>query len=257
MASPARSRLALAALIAGLASLTAAGPAGAWPGELPVEAAGEAAGKSRIAFGRSVEGRRLIARRIGDAGASRTALVIGEVHGDEEAGRAVVGQLRRQPARIEGFALWTVSSINPDGHESNVRTNARGVDLNRNFGVGWDGSEPEGSGYYAGPHPFSEPESRALRDLVRRIDPDLTVHYHQPWGSVLAPCAGPAPLQKRYAEIARLPLERCRGQRLPGTATRWQNERDGTAFVVELGPGGLSDSEVERNARAVRAIAVR
>lgn len=211
----------------------------------------------RIVFSHSVEGQRLVARRSGADNADMTALVVGEVHGDEEAGRAVVRRLRRRPGPLGGTALWTVTSLNPDGHERDGRTNANGVDLNRNFAVGWDGSEPEGSGYYPGPAPFSEPESRALRSLIRRLDPDVTIYYHQPWGAVLAPCSGPAPLQRRYAAIAQMPVDRCRGQRLPGTATRWQNERGGTAFVVELEPGRLSSGQAGRHARAVRAVAAR
>jgi hypothetical protein len=212
---------------------------------------------ARIVFGHSVEGTKLVARRIGPASARHTALVVGEVHGDEEAGRAIVKALRRDHRKLRDTAIWTVGTVNPDGHAHDRRTNDHGVDLNRNFPVGWSGAEPQGSGYYAGPHPLSEPESKGFRDLVREVDPDLTILYHQPWGAVLAPCSGPAPLQKRYADIASMPLDRCRGEHLPGTMTRWENSRHGTAFVVELAPGDLSDAQVRRHVRAVRAIATR
>ena len=210
---------------------------------------------ARIDFGRSVEGRKLIARRLGPPRAKRTALVVGEVHGDEEAGRAVLRELRRHRDRVGSAQIWTVTSVNPDGHAEDRRTNDHGVDLNRNFPLGWDGSEPQGSGYYAGPHPFSEPESRALRDLVRRLDPDVTVFYHQPWGAVLAPCSGPMRVQRLYSKVSRLGFDRCRGEGLPGTMTRWMNRRGGTAFVVELAAGRLSDSQARRHARAVRRVA--
>lgn len=212
--------------------------------------------RARIAFGESVEGRKLIATRIGPPRAGRTALVVGEVHGDEEAGRAVIRDLRRH-RRDLGAAIWTVLSVNPDGHASDRRTNARGVDLNRNFPVGWSGSEPPGSGYYAGPHPFSEPEARALRDLWRRLRPDVTILYHQPWGSVLAPCSGPIPLQRTYSRVSGIEVDRCRGEDLPGTMTRWMNKRSGTAFVVELPSGRLGEKQARRNARAVRRVAAR
>jgi hypothetical protein len=45
-----------------------------------------------------------------------------------------------------------------------------GVDLNRNYGVSWD--KPGGSSQdhcaenYRGPFPFSEPETRAIRDFL-------------------------------------------------------------------------------------------
>ena len=219
------------------------------------EPAGARRASSRVVFGHSVAGRKLTARRLGDARSERTALIVGQVDGDEEAGRAVIRRLRRHPGRLSGIDAWTVATMNPDGHADDRRTNERGVDLNRNFGVGWSGAEPEGSGYYAGRHPFSEPESKAIRRLIRRIDPDLTIYYHQPWGAVLLPCDGPAAAQKRYARISGLPAQRCRGQNLPGTAVRWQNRRGGTNFVVELEAGGLSDAEVRRHARAAARVA--
>ena len=74
--------------------------------------------------------------------------------------------------------------------------NAHGVDLNRNFSYRWRAGSPS-SGYYPGPHPFSEPESRAVRRLIRRLKPRVTIWFHQPWGQVLAPCHGPAPAQTR------------------------------------------------------------
>lgn len=210
---------------------------------------------SRFIFGRSVEGRDLVARQSGDPEAARTALIVGETHGDEGAGRAVVRRLRKRPGALRKVDAWTVSTVNPDGHVGDRRTNAHGVDLNRNFPVGWDGSEPSGSDYYAGPAPSSEPETRAIRRLVRRLDPDLTIYYHQPWNAVLLPCSGPAPAQRRYSRISGTPTDRCRGQHLPGTATRWQNGRGGTAFVVELGPGSLAGADVRRHARAAARVA--
>ncbi len=61
------------------------------------------------------------------------------------------------------------------------KANARGVDLNRNFAGGWF-IEPSynkpGPINYAGPAPFSEPESIALRDLTLAKDFALTMSYH-------------------------------------------------------------------------------
>jgi len=211
--------------------------------------------RGRVVFGESAEGRPLIARRSGDPGSGRTALIVGEIHGDEEAGLPVVRRLRRSPGPAANVDLWTVGTVNPDGHAADRRTNARGVDLNRNFSVDWDGSEPEGSGYYPGPEPFSEPESRGLRDLIRRIDPDVTIYYHQPWGAVLAPCQGAVQMHRLYSRVSGLGIDRCRGEDLPGTATKWQRERNEIAFVVELGDDRLGDAGVRRHARAAARVA--
>ena len=53
-----------------------------------------------------------------------------------------------------------------------------------------------------------------------------------------------------------MPLERCRGQNLRGTATSWQERRvGGRAFVVELHAGELGAAEVRRHARAAVRVA--
>lgn len=220
-------------------------------------AGGAGRGLPAVVFGHSQQGRALIARRLGEHAGARKVLVVGIIHGDEAAGGQVIRALRREHADVRGVDLWTVAAINPDGRDAGTRTNARGVDLNRNFSYRWSGPEPRGSGYYAGPHPFSEPESRALRGLIRRVRPDLTIYYHQPWGQVLAPCHGDARLERRYSEISGVAFRRCRGQALPGTATSWQEHRfpGSHAFVVELPGGPPSPAVVRRNAHAVTVLA--
>src|SRR3954453_12352848 len=190
-------------------------------------------------LGNSVDGRAILARRLGDSESPRKVLVVGIVHGDEPAGFQVIRALRREHRDIRGVARWTVATINPDGWAAGRRTNAHGVDLNRNFSYNWSGAEPDGSGYYAGPHPFSEPEPRGLRDLIRRLHPALPIYFPQPWGQVLAPCRGDAALERHYSELSGVPLKRCRGEHLTGTGTSWQDHWfPGTpAFVVELPPG--------------------
>jgi hypothetical protein len=151
-----------------------------------------------------------------------------------------------------------------------TRKNAHGVDLNRNFSVGWSGSEPPSSGYYGGPHPFSEPESRAVRRLARRIHPNVSIWFHQPWNAVLA-CGHHHRLESRFAKIARMRTE-CRGNHLPGTVIDWENQCKavrgfapkaagkvaggdrksfcGHAFVVEFHGGSLSAAEIRHAAHA-------
>jgi protein MpaA len=184
-------------------------------------------------------------------------LVVGEIHGNEPAGRDVVRALRHLGRGFRRVAVWTVLTVNPDGHRADVRGNAHGVDLNRNFSYRWSGSEPPGSGYYAGPSPFSEPESRAVRRLVRRIEPDLTVWFHQPWDAVLA-CGSHHRVESRFAQIAGMGVE-CRGEGLPGTATSWEEHHfpASNAFVVEFHSGTLSSSELRRATRATAHVAAK
>jgi protein MpaA len=207
-----------------------------------------------IVIGHSVQGRPITARRIGDPSSPRKAIVIGAIHGDEGAGRAVVRLLAADRGAAKSD-VWLISTVNPDGSRRSTRGNAHAVDLNRNFSRGWRAAAP-GRLDYAGPRPFSEPETQAVRRLVVRLRPRVTIWFHQPWGQVLAPCHGAASLQRRYARIARMALERCRGSDLPGTATRWQMHTfpASRAFVVELAPGRLTQAAARRHARAVLAV---
>ena len=97
--------------------------------------------------------------------------------------------------------LWFILVQNPDGYQytfdvdrlwrKNLRDNdgvagissLDGVDGNRNFGEHWN-YDDEGSGTitsdetYRGPRPFSEPESRAIRDLLIKVHPTYHISYH-------------------------------------------------------------------------------
>lgn len=212
-------------------------------------AAPAGAADRQIEFGDSVQGSDLRAYRLGPRDADRVILVVGSTHGDETEGHEILRELRRESP--ERSAIWLVESINPDGVAAGTRANPHGVDLNRNFPVDWQPSSDASSGYYSGPEPFSEPESLALARFVRRIEPDLTIFYHQPWNQVLGSCRGPDRVQRRYADLTGVEFA-CRGFELPGTATKWINRKPGRrAFVVELAAGELPDSAAERHARAI------
>jgi murein peptide amidase A len=205
-----------------------------------------------VVVGHSSQGRTIVAKRFGDADASKTALVIGQIHGDEPAGIRVTRALRKQA--IQGVNVWVIDTVNPDGNARHTRQNAHGVDLNRNFAYRWVRTR-KGTRYYGGPKPLSEPESRAVRKFILKIRPDLTIWYHQPWGAVLTPCDSTPRLQRIYAKAAHMRTS-CRGAELLGTATSWENAKvGGHAFVVELAAGGISEATAELNATAAIATA--
>jgi protein MpaA len=209
-------------------------------------------------FGDSVRGRDLRAINVGPGDRRHRVLVVGSIHGNEREGHEVIRRLRRGAGPAPRVALWTVKSLNPDGVRARRRTNAHGVDLNRNFPYLWRAEEPPGSGYYQGPEPASEPETRAGMRLISNLQPYVTIWLHQPWNQVLAPCAGSAAAERLYARIAHMEMNRCRGEELRGTATSWQEHRvGGTAFVVELGGGELGDAAARRHTRAVVRVANR
>jgi len=101
---------------------------------------------------------------------------------------------------LKKATIYMVPCANPDGYEysrnhfsfwrKNRRANADGsygVDLNRNFPIGYvSGSKPT-SNVYGGPEPFSEPETRALRDFVESHENiTIALDYHSQ-GNVFFP----------------------------------------------------------------------
>ena len=203
----------------------------------------------REVVGRSVQDRPIDAIRRGNFDARVQVLVVGCIHGNECAGRAIVHKLRKMNAP-DDLDLWLMPTLNPDGSRTGTRHNARGVDLNRNFGRGWRASGERWDTYYPGPHPWSEPETRTARELVERVRPEITIWYHQQM-ALVAKKRRHLYVQRYYARAVGLPLKRL--DPLPGTASRWQNHRwpGHLSFVVELPAGSLSTRAARRHARAV------
>jgi len=173
-------------------------------------------------IGESLEGRRLYALKISDNAAldedEAEVLILGCHHAREwisleiplllakhlAANYATDPEIRRI---VDHSEIWIVPCINPDGLEYSIhfyrywRKNRRqnadgsfGVDLNRNYGAKWglddQGSSPyPSSDTYRGAAPFSEPETRAVRDLCARHRFKGLISYHSysqvilhPWG---------------------------------------------------------------------------
>ena len=110
---------------------------------------------------------------------------------------------------VDTTELWFVPVANPDGYDftftpgnrfwrKNLRDNdgdgritvGDGVDLNRNFPTRWFQDE-EGSQSlpvaetHRGPRPASEPETRAIDGLLRRVGFELMLNYHSPSEQIL------------------------------------------------------------------------
>jgi carboxypeptidase T len=172
-----------------------------------------------IEIGRSIEGRPILALRIGDRrGGVPKVLFMGCHHAREwiavEVPFLLAKELveRADEAPIAGWLtsgeVWVAPMVNPDGHEHSRaqerlwRKNRRrnddgsfGVDPNRNYGYMWGILDVPTSSHvpsdetYVGPRAFSEPETQAIRDLIgcERFAGVITYHsYSQlilyPWG---------------------------------------------------------------------------
>jgi protein MpaA len=210
-----------------------------------------AAAAASLLFGHSADHQPLRATRVGEGPVK--VLVVGSIHGNETAGRAVISRLRRAtpPAGVE---LWLVDTVNPDGVRRGTRQNARGVDLNRNFPSEWSRVAQPGDLEYAGPRPLSEPESRYAVALIRRLRPEITIWFHQPQAVVRAWGHSEA-TARRFAALAGVPYSTIAWP--SGSASNWQNHAfPGTAsFVVELPRGPVRGAKAVRYVSAIRKIA--
>jgi protein MpaA len=155
------------------------------------------AAKLEPGAGRSVRGVPLYTRDVRSEGAKLRVLVLGAIHGDELSSGAVALHwiaLAQQPAQMPQPVHWRfIPVLNPDGvmMRPSRRTNANGVDLNRNFPTpDWERDAPV---YWAqrthkdprrwpGNRPLSEPETRYLYQQMQSFRPHLIVSIHAPYG---------------------------------------------------------------------------
>jgi hypothetical protein len=176
--------------------------------------------------GSSVEGRPIRRFDLGAEGAP-TVLLTALVHGVELIGSVAlldfVGAIAKDDELLRAARVVVMPIVNPDalhentsrlarGERASRRTNARGVDLNRNFPrvgghVPWNplaGSRFRASPWYAGRDAFSEPETRAVRDVALDTRPSVSVGFHSFGDLLLYPWAHtrkPNPRRARYERI--------------------------------------------------------
>lgn len=124
-------------------------------------------------------------------------LVVGAIHGDELSSAALALhwlRLAREQVDMPQPVHWRfLPVLNPDGllAKPPQRTNASGVDLNRNFPtpnwerdatVYWQQRTRKDPRRWPGPKPLSEPESRFLHEQMQGFKPHLIVSIHAPYG---------------------------------------------------------------------------
>lgn len=221
---------------------------------------------SRLLLGQSVEGRPIWAWQFGD-GPWRIVLV-GGIHGGYEANstllaKQIIGHLLANPTQVlPGIQLVIIPTANPDGLARGEglegRFNANGVDLNRNWGCGWSAEAYlRDIPVHAGPYPFSEPETQALRDYFLTQPPDAVIFYHSSLGAVFTgECGDEHPpaqwLGEQIAEATGYPYEHFTYYDVTGDATNWLAEQGVAALVVELST--RTDTEFQRNWRGIVAL---
>jgi predicted deacylase len=165
-----------------------------------------------VRLGESVEGRPILAVRLPAPrpGAPRV-LCAANLHGLEYAGVHVAQAFLEAAAGgalaalREQAEVWVAPSLNPDGYARTwerggegglaaLRTNSRGVDLNRNFPLP-GGARPSrlpgagagrpGAATFRGPTPLSEPETRALEGLLGGVSFHALASLHSTMGTFI------------------------------------------------------------------------
>lgn len=128
------------------------------------------------------------------------------------------------------------------------RFNGRGVDLNRNWDCDWSASARWGGrSVDPGSSPFSEPETRALRDYFLALTPRAVVFWHS-MANLVAPggCGGAdggsSRLAATYGEAAGYPVGPFTAYEVTGDASAWLADQGIPAIIVELATKDRSES---------------
>ncbi len=229
------------------------------PTVLPVAAASEAPTATPPAepfisvpmtIGWSLEDRPLLVYRLGYG--PRKRALIGAIHGGYEWNTVdlmteTLDYLGRNPDLIPPeVTLYILPLANPDGYAAgrdaiHGRVNANQVDLNQNWDYNWVLTATHGTRpVSAGSAPFSEPETRALRDFFHDNEIQDVIFYHSAFTAVFQ---GAGITTSQTVELAKL-LAQATGYRyapegVPGQITTggvidWLTIEGVNAVEVEL-----------------------
>ena len=138
--------------------------------------------------------------------------------------------------------LLFIPCLNPDGMQLGQRTNANGVDLNRNFPTkNWGENHGDNAtcddaetAYYGGTSGGSEIETQFLIDTIREFKPNRILTLHAPYKVVNYD--GPAKeLAEKISTIINYPVEASIGYPTPGSFGTYAGvERQVPTITLEL-----------------------
>lgn len=236
-------------------------------------------------IGKSVDGNDITAYHFGTG--SEEIIFIGGIHGGYSWNTALLGfelvdWFKENEDKIpETITVTVIPVLNPDGLEKVTgetgrfemsdaatdtatkvagRFNSHNVDLNRNFDCEWDTEGTwQNRTVSGGSAPFSEPESKAVRDYVLKIKPTAVVTWYSAAGGVYAStCGGDVKtetlaLTKIFAEAAGYTAhEEYDYYEITGDMVNWFAKENIPAISVLL--TNHTNTEFEKNRAGVEAV---
>ena len=142
----------------------------------------------------------------------KNILVIGVFHGDEPQGKFLIEQYLKEN---NDTRLLFIPCLNPDGMAQNTRTNANGVDLNRNFPTqNWELTER--NEFFGGESAGSEIETGFITEIIEIYNPELILTLHAPF-KVVNYDGNAQEISEKISQIINYPVEPSIGYPTPGS----------------------------------------
>ena len=187
-------------------------------------------------WAKSVQNKNIRFLEIGSG--KKTTLIFGAFHGSEPLSAQLA--IRFAEYLFEEYADQLDSKViivpitNPDGLSQGVRTNANGVDINRNFPTKNWRKKMRWRKHFPGNYPASEPETQAVIKLIQKFQPDRIISIHTPLRMVNYD--GPARnLAINMAMLNGYPVRKDIGYPTPGSLGNYAgNEKNIPTITLEL-----------------------
>ncbi len=242
----------------------------ATPTPTPTPFSFELAQERREVIGYSYAGRPIEVYTFGNG--HRQRMIVAGIHGGYEGNtidlaEALIAWLDANPEFIpHDKTLYILRSLNPDGEARGRneygRSNARGVDLNRNFPVNWRAVWDRRGCWNVlklsgGAYPGSEPETQAMMNFIQTHSIEALISYHS---AALGIFPGGEPWDRASIRLAQA-LSEVTGYPFPPIQTGCVYTGTLADYAASLGIAAVDmelsnhhDIEFEKNLEALRIL---